>query len=85
MTDQIGHAYFPSVKEWRVEAMMIHGAEQFFWSWCVEKAGYETYTKGGLYNHAFSEDMSVILQPGNSVACTNRRNDYPVGISNPNK
>jgi hypothetical protein len=30
-----GSATFEAVREWRVETLMIHGAEEYFWNWCV--------------------------------------------------
>jgi hypothetical protein len=33
-----GSATFEAVREWRVETLMIHGAEEYFWNWCVRDA-----------------------------------------------
>ena len=72
MTSNDGKAKFESKKEWRIEALMLHGAEIFFWNWCVYKEGFETYrtAKGG--DHEFVEEPIIILKQGKSQECPKR-------------
>ena len=63
VTDANGIAKFIGRSEWRAETLMIHGAEEYVWRWCVEKEGYET-VKG--------EDVAkggVVLRMGESSPC----------------
>ena len=64
-----GVAVFSSQREWRVETLMIHGAQEFFWNWCVRKDGYTTFAT--VYNGAasFNSDLTVQLLPGPSQPC----------------
>lgn len=42
-TGRDGVARFGSSRQWRIEALALHGEEVFFWNWCVQKEGYQTY------------------------------------------
>ncbi|WP_416397403.1 carboxypeptidase-like regulatory domain-containing protein [Allohahella sp. A8] len=64
-----GEAYFPGISEWRVETLTIHGAENYFWTWCVEKAGYGTYLTENADRDEFKDDIVVTLEPGLSTEC----------------
>ena len=48
LTDHKGVAEFQKRSEWRIESLMIHGVEIFYWNWCVEKEGFVTYETRGL-------------------------------------
>lgn len=69
VTDDKGSAAFDSVREMRVETLMIHGAEEYYWNWCVRKEGYATY----FTRHGGSDDFEsaprVKLVPGPSQPC----------------
>ncbi|WP_020412208.1 hypothetical protein [Microbulbifer variabilis] len=68
-TNYKGEAVFPKIKEWRVEALMIHGAEVYFWNWCVYKEGYFTYlTKNGS-SKDFNRNATITMLPGASEPC----------------
>ncbi|CAB3625652.1 carboxypeptidase regulatory-like domain-containing protein [Achromobacter pestifer] len=64
-----GVASFASQSEWRVESMMLHGSESYFWNWCVEKPGYETYETLHTVASRFDDNLVVRLQPGLSRSC----------------
>lgn len=66
-----GRADFDARHEWRVEVLAIHGSEQFFWNWCVEKAGYETYATHDRNAEAFDAKAVVRLKAGVSQTCDN--------------
>lgn len=69
VTKYRGEAHFPKIKEWRTETLMIHGAEIYFWNWCVVKEGYETYiTKYGSASD-FENNPTIMLVPGVSTVC----------------
>ena len=68
-TDRAGRASFAKVKEWRMEALMIHGAEVYFWNWCVEKESYETHITSWGNGDDFRSRYEVALQPGVSTSC----------------
>lgn len=70
-TDADGRARFEARREWRVEALAIHGAEVFFWNWCVEKAGYATYATHDRNADAFDPQPQIHLQAGASTTCDN--------------
>jgi Bacterial Ig-like domain (group 1) len=69
-TNAQGIATFESKKEWRTEVFFIHGAEQFFWSWCVERPGYATYISYNEPIETFSDELTIVLSPGESKPCT---------------
>jgi len=68
-TDMKGKAVFKSKKEWRVEAIMLHGAEFFFWNWCVHKQGFETILTSNLSSNEFENKPTFMLKRGKSTAC----------------
>lgn len=68
-TDLAGVVSFPKIKEWRMEALMLHGAEVYFWNWCVEKEGYETHVTQWRNSNDFVAQYEVTLQSGATTAC----------------
>ncbi|MBC9908254.1 MULTISPECIES: hypothetical protein [Achromobacter] len=66
-----GSAAFEALKEWRAESMMIHGAQVYFWNWCVEKTGYETYMTLDRDAAYFNDKPQITLRPGESRSCNN--------------
>lgn len=64
-----GKASFSARTEWRVESLMLHGSEIYFWNWCVEKAGYETYETLNNAASQFDDKLIVRLPPGESRSC----------------
>ena len=68
-TDSSGHAHFDSVREWRIEALFIHGAEFFFWNWCVDKDGYETIRTQWQNEDSFEALPTFTLKPGVTKPC----------------
>lgn len=64
-----GTATFYKVKDFRVEVMMLHGSQEFFWNWCVTKAGYQTYRTEYRNSDAFEPQLQVTLASGESTAC----------------
>lgn len=64
-----GKASFSAQTEWRVESLMLHGSEIYFWNWCVEKAGYETYETLNNAASQFDDKLIVQLPPGKSRSC----------------
>jgi len=69
VTDASGLAQFEGKREWRWEAFFIHGAQEFFWNWCVEKEGYQTHQTAWTNAGAFVEEVTVSLTPGDSTPC----------------
>jgi hypothetical protein len=67
-TDQ-GTVSFALKREWRVETLMIHGAQEFFWNWCVRKDGYATYLTTDRSEDGFQSNLVVRLERGKSTAC----------------
>lgn len=64
-----GIATFASVREWRAESLMIHGAEVFFWNWCIRKEGYVTYLTTSRSAQDFQRNLVVRLERGESTPC----------------
>lgn len=64
-----GTAAFEPIREWRAESMMLHGSQVYFWNWCVEKAGYETYETLNREPSGFDEREQVRLRAGESRPC----------------
>ena len=70
MTDANGLAEFDSRHEWRMETLMIHGVEFFFWNWCVEKHGFKTYrTYARSSGDEFDQHATIRLSRGASSDC----------------
>ncbi len=68
-TDTFGAARFEERREWRWEALMIHGAEIFFWNWCVVKPGFATFRTSWRNEADFVSELKVVLEPGDSTPC----------------
>ena len=68
-TNYRGEAQFPKIKEWRTESLMIHGAESFFWNWCVVKDGYITHVTSWGSGKDFQKKYTVRLKQGESTSC----------------
>ena len=68
-TDSQGIAQFEARKEWRIEAIMLHGAESFYWNWCVKKEGFETYATRNDVGDDPAKRIDVVLKPGASTKC----------------
>jgi hypothetical protein len=64
-----GTATFDARREMRVEVMVIHGWQEFFWNWCVRKEGYTTYLTRHNGAADFQENLFVQLQPGVTTPC----------------
>ncbi|WP_444941124.1 hypothetical protein ACJJI3_00600 [Microbulbifer sp. ZKSA004] len=69
-TDYSGKAEFPIIKDWRIESLMIHGAEHYFWSWCVYKEGFLTYEVGNGGSGEFTPNAHIILEAGVATPCS---------------
>ncbi len=69
VTNYKGEARFPSSKEWRMEVMVMHGMEIYYWNWCVTKAGYETHVTRDGNAKDFDRMPTVILKEGSSTKC----------------
>ena len=67
-----GEAEFPSIREWRIESLMIHGVEFFFWNWCVEKDGFITTYTSHRSDNDFDRNPQFVLKPGQSESCANK-------------
>lgn len=68
LSDTQGQARFEKIAEWRVESLMLHGAEHYFWNWCVQRPGYLTWHTGEG-DLRFEPRQSVRLHPGVSSPC----------------
>lgn len=68
-TDGLGKVRFNSIHEFRIESLMIHGREEFFWNWRVYKDGYETSQSYYTSSDGFSSENTVVLKKGNSQTC----------------
>jgi len=68
-TNQNGIARFKSNSEWRTEALVIHGAEVYFWNWCVVKENYQTFYTYLDSSNDFNQQESITLQEGLSAPC----------------
>jgi hypothetical protein len=69
LTSPNGQAHFEAIREWRIETLMIHGAEVFFWNWCVRKHGYKTYQTSHNTANNFQAELEIRLEPGFSTPC----------------
>ncbi|MDR1350089.1 MAG: hypothetical protein LBJ59_04785 [Zoogloeaceae bacterium] len=65
-----GHAEFNKVKDFCFEVFFLHGAQFYFWNWCIEKEGYETITTHYSRSDQFNSKPVFILEPGVSQACS---------------
>lgn len=64
-----GSARFESRREWRVEMLALHGAEQFFWNWCVRKPGFATQQTWHRSAKEFPAEPVFTLVAGAPSAC----------------
>lgn len=64
-----GVAAFPSRREWRAEALAMHGWEEYFWNWCVYKEGFETFSTAHTGASSFNAEPVVVLKAGLSTPC----------------
>jgi hypothetical protein len=78
-TDQNGVAAFESRREWRSEAMIMHGVEYFFWNWCVQKAGFNTYLSRHGSSGNFDPQPTIRLSRGASSECPAPPSPTPEG------
>ena len=68
-TDRKGVAKFQKRSEWRIEALMLHGAEVFFWNWCVEKEGLVTFETQNRDSEISRSKILIELESGASKEC----------------
>ena len=69
-TDAARDARFDDHRQWRVELFLfIHGAESYFWNWCVEKDGYQTFRTHWTSDDEFNARPTIALQPGQAISC----------------
>lgn len=68
-SDSSGVAEFKAVREWRTEALVIHGSQIFFWNWCVRADGFETYLTGNRNAADFNDNAVIRLRQGKSEMC----------------
>ncbi|MEZ5702681.1 MAG: carboxypeptidase regulatory-like domain-containing protein [Burkholderiaceae bacterium] len=64
-----GRTTFEAEREWRVEWLVLHGAETYFWNWCVHKQGYQTFATHLRSAKLFQDTLEVRLQEGAAVPC----------------
>ncbi len=69
LSDANGRVQFSSHQEWRTETLMIHGAEVYFWNWCAEKAGYETFETHNSADGKMPEVETVVMKMGFGKTC----------------
>ncbi|MCJ8313911.1 MAG: carboxypeptidase regulatory-like domain-containing protein [Saccharospirillaceae bacterium] len=70
-TNYDGMVSFDSKREWRVETILLHGSEYYFWNWCVTKTGYETFVTNHSSANDFEKNMIVNLIKGLTTPCPN--------------
>jgi hypothetical protein len=70
MTMEDGVSAFASRREWRTEILAMHGAEEYFWNWCVQKEGFETFRTAHGRAAGFKAEPVIILKAGESKPCT---------------
>jgi len=73
-TDPTGVAVLTVRREWRTEVLAMHGWEEYFWNWCVEKPGFLTFSTSNRSATQFVADPVFQLAPGESKPCTS---SYP--------
>jgi hypothetical protein len=69
LTDKNGVALFESRQEWRVESLMIHGWQAFFWNICVFMPGYTTYLTEHNSASTFEDNPTVVIRRGDPKPC----------------
>ena len=70
-TSDDGKASFEARHEWQTESLMIHGRHFYYWNWCVEKPGYETFSTSYDKAESFDAYPEVSLKKGASLSCDN--------------
>ena len=70
-TGDDGKASFEARHEWQAESLMMHGRHFYYWNWCVEKPGYETFSTSYDNAESFDAYPEVSLQKGASLSCDN--------------
>ena len=70
-TDGDGKASFEARHEWQAESLMMHGRHFYYWNWCVEKPGYETFSTSYDNAESFDAYPEVSLKKGASLSCDN--------------
>ena len=68
-TDAEGVATFVKKTEWRIEHLMLHGAEIFFWNWCVRHEGRRTVATTYQSADDFKTELEIMLQYGRPSDC----------------
>ena len=68
-TNKDGKVSFEEHHEWQAESLMIHGRQFYYWNWCVEKTGYETFSTSYGISDSFDAHPEIILKPGASLSC----------------
>jgi hypothetical protein len=64
-----GVAAFQPRREWKTEVLAMHGWEEYFWNWCVQKEGYETFSTINRGAPEFQIEPIVVLKAGQSRPC----------------
>jgi cytochrome c oxidase assembly factor CtaG len=76
-TSTSGKASFTKIKQWKIEApLMMHGAEYFFWNWCISKEGYKTFQTRYTSSTEFNNASFITLYPGSSKACSEEHESW---------
>ena len=70
-TDGNGVVSFEARSEWRTEVFFIHGAEVFFWNWCIEQPGFVTHSTANSSPNVFVPELAIRLEAGESKPCPN--------------
>lgn len=68
-SDADGMASFAARYEWRTELLAMHGWEEYFWNWCVQKEGFETFSTTYTGAAEFEAQAIVTLKTGSSKPC----------------
>lgn len=68
-TDADGRARFPARREWRTEALALHGAEVYFWNWCIRAPGYRTRETTHGSAAEFEGALVARMDVGGSTPC----------------
>ena len=63
LTNSAGKVNFAQVAKWKVEFLMIHGAQYYNWDICVAKSGYLTQELIKINSNA---KVKVVLKKGNN-------------------
>lgn len=70
ITDNNGSTAFASHGELKTEVVFLHGSVEYYWNWCVEKAGYKTYQTDFSNGDEFNSQLKLTMLDGNSTTCT---------------